>query len=48
MLYEVITIVELDGKRMDAFSDEGFIAKGEKIEITGKKSSSVVVRKARA
>lgn len=42
-----IGIVEMDSKRMDAFSDEGFIAKGAKVEITGKKSSSVVVRKLR-
>jgi len=42
-----IGIVEIEGERMDAFSDEGFIAKGEQVEITGKKSSSVVVRKLR-
>ena len=42
-----IGIIEVDGKRIDAFSEEGFIPKGENIEITGKKSSSVVVRKAR-
>ncbi len=42
-----IGIIEVDGNRMDAFSDEGYISKGEKIEITGKKSSSVIVRKQR-
>lgn len=42
-----IGIVELDGKRMDAFSDEGYIAKGAKVEVTGKKSSSVIVRNLR-
>lgn len=42
-----IGIVELEGKRMDAFSNEGYIAKGVKVEVTGKKSSSVVVRKLR-
>ena len=39
-----IGIVELDGKRMDAFSGEGFIQKGGTVVITGKKSSSVIVR----
>ena len=42
-----IGVVEVDGKRMDAFSDEGFIEKGSNVEITGKKSSSVIVRKIR-
>jgi len=42
-----IGIVELDRKRMDAFSGEGFIGKGDEVVITGKKSSSVVVRKIR-
>ena len=40
-----IGIIELDGKRMDAFSEEGFLAKGSQVIVTGKKSSSVVVRK---
>lgn len=42
-----IGIVEVDGKRMDAFSDEGFIEKGSIVTVTGKKSSSVIVRKAK-
>lgn len=42
-----IGIIEMDGKRMDAFSGEGFIGKGDDVVITGKKSSSVIVRKIR-
>ncbi|MEX1377936.1 MAG: NfeD family protein [Eubacteriales bacterium] len=40
-----IGVIEVEDKRMDAFSEEGFIAKGSEVVITGKKSSSVVVRK---
>jgi len=40
-------IIEVDGNRMDALSEEGFIAKGVPVVISGKRSSSVIVRKQR-
>lgn len=40
-----IGIVEINDKRMDAFSEDGYIEQGKTVIVIGKKSSSVIVRK---